>query len=133
VLGTLVALAVFGAALLDGVRRLPPRTIAVLAKTAPNALIAGFAVLLVAGWLLIAARCTGRRWLGALAVPLASAAVGLAEWRAHGHVVALSYVLNRTEAEGFFAAVAVGGALGAAWAAWWGGTRPPAPTDKEGA
>ncbi|HLJ60449.1 MAG TPA: hypothetical protein VKZ50_12025 [bacterium] len=113
--GTLVALGVFGAALLYGVRRLPPHTIAVVAKTAPNVLIATFAFALLAGWLLVVARCT--RWwrLRAFAVPIAAVAVGLAEWRAHGHLVALSYVLDRTEAEGFFAAVAVGGALGAAW------------------
>ncbi len=117
VAGTLVALAVFGVAILDGVRRLPPRAVAIATRTAPNVLIPAFAVLVIAGWLLVVARLTRSRVLAAAAVPLAAAGVALAWWRLHGQVVALSYVLDRPEANGFFAAVAVGGAAGAAWAA----------------
>ncbi|HXX37495.1 MAG TPA: hypothetical protein VEP50_04975 [bacterium] len=124
VLGTLVALAVFGLAILDGVRRLPPRTVAIVTRTAPNVLIPAFAVVLVAGWLLIAARLVRRRALGAAALPLAIAAVAVVWWRAHGQFVALSYVLDRPEANGFFAAVAIGGAAGAAWAARRAGASP---------
>ncbi|HYM69292.1 MAG TPA: hypothetical protein VEZ44_06835 [bacterium] len=129
-LGTLVALGVFGVAILDGVRRLPPHTIAVVAKTAPNVLIAAFALVLVAGWLFVVARCTRGRRLRALAVPIAAVAVGLAEWRAHGQLVALSYVLDRAEAEGFFAAVSAGGALGAAWGVWRAFAGRPAPGEE---
>ncbi len=117
VVGTLVALAAFGMAILDGVRRLPPRAVAITTRTAPNVLIPAFAVLVIAGWLLVVARLIRSRILGAASVPLATAGVALAWWRVHGQLVALSYVLDRPEANGFFAAVAVGGAAGAAWAA----------------
>ena len=58
-LGTVVAMAVFGAALLIGLHHLPPRTLAVLLKTAPDVLIILFILLIVAGWLLLIARAPG--------------------------------------------------------------------------
>jgi len=116
VLGTLAAMAVLGTVLLEGVRRLPPRTVAVLAKSAPDVLIVAFVVVIVGGWLLLLGRLLRQRWLGRIAVPLAALAVGIVWGRAHGSIVALSYVLDRPEANGFFAAVTVGGAIGGAWA-----------------
>lgn len=115
VAGTVIAAGVFGAAILGGVRRLPPRSVAVLARMTPEVLIPAFGIVLVAGWLLILGRLHALRWLRWAAVPLAAAAV-LAAWlRVHGQVLALAYVLDRPEVNGFFAAVAVGGAVGAAW------------------
>jgi len=115
-LGTLVAMGVLGAALLDGVRRLPPRTLAVLAKTAPDVLIVLFTLLIAAGWLLMIARAAGRLVAGRVAVLLAAVALAVLWQRGHAQIVALSYILDRPEANGFFASVAVGGGLGTAWA-----------------
>jgi len=131
VLGMLAAMAVFGAMLLEGVRRLPPRTIAVLARSAPDVLIVAFVIVMAGGWLLLLGRLLRVRWLGRIAVPLAVLAVGIAWVRAHGSIVALSYVLDRPEVNGFFAAVTVGGALAGAWAVRPGRTR--AETSREGA
>ena len=109
-------MAVFGAALLDGVRHLPARTLAVVAKTAPDVLIILFILLIVAGWLLVIARAGRRADLGRVAVLVVAVAIALAWQRDHGQIVALSYVLDRPEANGFFASVAIGGALGTVWA-----------------
>lgn len=116
VLGTLVTLAVFGAVLLDGVRHLPARTLAVLAKTAPDVLIIAFILLIVAGWLLVIARAGRRLDAGRVAALVAAVVIALAWQRNHGQIVALSYVLDRPEANGFFTSVAIGGALGTVWA-----------------
>lgn len=115
--GSLLALAVFGTALLVGVRQLPRDPQVWLGRTAPEALIIAFSGAVVAGWLIVAARLAGAAWLRRAAVPIAAAVVAVAWMRAHHTIVALSYVLDRPEANGFFAAVAVGGAVGSAWAA----------------
>jgi hypothetical protein len=115
--GSLLALAVFGAALLVGVRQLPRDPQVWLGRTAPEALIIAFSGAVLAGWLIIAARVARAPWLRRAAVPAAAAVMAVAWIRAHHTVVALSYVLDRPEANGFFAAVAVGGAVGSAWAA----------------
>lgn len=115
--GSLVALAVIGAALLLGVRQLPRGSQAWLGRSAPEALIIGFSAAILAGWLIVAARLAHLarpRWT---AVAVAAAVVVLAWIRAHHTVVALSYVLDRPEANGFFAAVTLGGTAGSAWAA----------------
>jgi hypothetical protein len=115
--GSLLALAVFGAGLLIGVRQLPRDPQVWLGRTAPEALIIAFSGAVLAGWLIVAARLARASWLRRAAVPVAAAVVAVAWIRAHHTVVALSYVLDRPEANGFFAAVAVGGAVGSAWAA----------------
>jgi cytochrome b subunit of formate dehydrogenase len=115
--GSLLALAVFGAGLLVGVRQLPRDPQVWLGRTAPEALIIAFSGTVLAGWLIVAARLARASWLRRAAVPVAAAVVALAWIRAHHMVIALSYVLDRPEANGFFAAVAVGGAVGSAWAA----------------
>jgi len=115
--GSLLALAVFGAALLVGVRQLPRDPQVWLGRTAPEALIIAFSGAVLAGWLIVAARLARASWLRRAAVPVAAAVVAVAWVRAHHTVVALSYVLDRPEANGFFAAVAVGGAVGSAWVA----------------
>jgi hypothetical protein len=114
--GTVAAMGVLGTVLLDGVRRLPARTLAVLAKTAPDALIVLFALAIASGWLLLAARAARRARAGRIAALAAAVALAIFWQRNHGQIVALSYVLDRPEANGFFASVAVGGALGSAWA-----------------
>ncbi|MHB8733086.1 MAG: hypothetical protein ACYDAB_15020 [bacterium] len=115
--GSLLALAVFGAALLVGVRQLPRGGQVWLGRTAPEALILGFSGTVLAGWLTVVARLARTSWLRWAALPVAAALVAVAWIRAHHTVVALSYILDRPEANGFFAAVAVGGAVGSAWAA----------------
>ncbi len=136
VAGTVVAAAIFGAAILEGVRRLPSQTVSGLARMTPEVLIPVFGTLLVAGSLLILGRLGRLRWLRWGAVPLAAAVV-LAAWlRAHGQALALAYVLDRPEVNGFFAAVAVGGAAGGAWAAGAGrraGRAQTAPASPPGA
>lgn len=112
--GTLVAAALIGAAVLVWVRRLPPRTLAAVARGAPEVLIPLFAILVLAGWLSIAGRLPVVRWLRWGAFPLAVVIVALAWLHAHGHLMALSYVLNPPEMSGLFAAVALGGAVGSA-------------------
>lgn len=119
--GSLAALAVFGAALLIGLRQLPRDVQVWLGRAAPEALIIGFTGAVLAGWLLVVARLARAAWLRRAATPLAAVVVAVAWIRAHHTVVALSYVLDRPEANGFFAAVAVGGAVGSAWAARRGG------------
>jgi hypothetical protein len=121
--GSLIGLAVLGAALLIGVRQLPRDGQVWLGRTAPEALIIGFSAAVLGGWLVIAMRLARVPWPRWTAVPVAAAAVAVAWIRAHHNVVAASYVLDRPEANGFFAAVAVGGALGSAWAAHRGVAR----------
>lgn len=115
--GSLLALAVFGAVLLVGVRQLPRDGQVWLGRTAPEALIIAFSGAVLAGWLIVAARVMRMSWPWWMAVPVAAVVVAVAWIRAHHTVVAVSYVLDRPEANGFFAAVAVGGAVGSAWAA----------------
>jgi len=88
----------------------------VLAKTAPDVLIVLFTLLIAAGWLLMIARAAGRLVAGRVAVLLAAVALAVLWQRGHAQIVALSYILDRPEANGFFASVAVGGGLGTAWA-----------------
>jgi hypothetical protein len=121
--GSLIGLAALGAALLIGVRQLPRDAQVWLGRTAPTALIIGFSAAVLAGWLIIAARLARAPWPRWTALPVAAAAVAVAWTRAHHTVVAVSYVLDRPEANGFFAAVAVGGAVGCAWAAHRGVAR----------
>ena len=132
--GSLVALGAIGTVLLAGVRLLPRASQVWLGRTAPEALIIAFATAIVAGWLVVVARVARVPHLRWAAVPVAAAAVVLAWTRAHHTVVAVSYVLDRPEANGYFAAVAVGGAVGSAWAARRGGgpvSRPPSPAGDE--
>lgn len=132
VAGALIALAVIGAALLMGVRQLPKGSQAWLGRTAPEALIIGFTGAIVAGWLIVAARLARLARFRWVAVPIAAAVMAVAWMRAHHLVVALSYVFDRPEADGFFAAVTLGGAAGSAWAARPVVERPraqPARTD----
>src|SRR5215472_480276 len=114
--GSLSGLAVLGAALLIGVRQLPRDAQVWLGRTAPEALIIGFSAAVIAGWLVIGMRVARLPWPRWTAMPVAAGAVAVAWIRAHHTVVAASYVLDRPEANGFFAAVAVGGAVGSAWA-----------------
>ncbi len=113
--GTFVGVAILAVTLVFGVRRLPSPAIAALSRTLPIPLTLGFFGLLVAGWVLVAGRLLGARWLRWAALPLGAVLTALAWILAHGHVVALSYVLDRPEVEGFFVSVALGGALGSAW------------------
>ena len=115
--GSLVALAAIGTVLVAGTRQLPRDSQVWLGRTAPEALIIGFGAAILAGWLVVAARLAHVPHLRWAAVPVSAAVVALAWIRAHHTVVALSYVLDRPETNGFFAAVAVGGAVGSAWAA----------------
>jgi len=133
--GSLVALGVIGTALLAGIRQLPREGQVWVGRTAPEALIIVFATAIVAGWLVVVARLARVAWLRWAAVPVAAAAVALAWTRAHHSVVALSYVLDRPEANGLFVAVAVGGSVGSVWAARRGGgsARRPVPPAPSGA
>ncbi len=90
--------------------------LAAVVRGTPEVLIPLFAILVLAGWLSIAGRLRVVRWLRWGAFPLAIVIVALAWLRAHGQLVALSYVLDRPEMNGFFAAVTLGGALGSAGA-----------------
>jgi hypothetical protein len=115
--GSFAALGLIGAALLLGLRHLPREDALWLNRTAPPALIAGFAGAVLAGWLIIgasAARVRRFRWA---AVPAAAVVVALLWVRMHHMIIVLSYVLDRPEANGFFAAVGLGGGAGSAWAA----------------
>jgi len=132
VLGTVIAAGIFGTAILQGVRRLPPPTVAGLARMTPDVLIPIFGALLVAGWLVMFGRLAGVRWLWWGAAPIAAGVMLLGWLRAHGQVLALAYVLDRPEVNGFFAAVAVGGAAGGAWAVRAGQTAPPAQRGEAG-
>ena len=113
--GTVVAGAVFGTALFLGVRHLPSSAVAFLARTAPVLLIIGFIALILAGWVLTLGVLVRLRGLRRAALPLGVAVTALAWILVRGHVLALSYVLEHTEAEAFFASVTLGGAVGAAW------------------
>ncbi len=126
VAGTGIMAGLVGIAVLVWVRRLPPQTVAALARGTPEALVPAFGMLVLAGWLLIAGRLRHLRWLRRGAVPLAVAFVALAWLRAHGQLMALSYVLDRPEVNGFFVSVALGGAVGSAWAVRTGRRAAPA-------
>ena len=117
VAGAGTALAVIGGVLLLIVRPLPRGTQVWLERTVPGALIFGFTAAVLAGWLLVAGRAARVPRLRPAAVPVAAAAAAIAWTGAHHVVIALSYVFDRPEASGFFAAVALGGGVGAAWAA----------------
>jgi hypothetical protein len=127
--GSIVALAAIGALLLLGLRALPRGAEGWLVRTAPQALIIGFTGAIVAGWIIAAARVLRLPYAGWAAVPVGAAAIAVAWTRAHPTVIALSYVLDRPEANGFFAAVAVGGAVGSAWGARGGGRAAGAAGD----
>jgi hypothetical protein len=128
--GSLVALAVLGTALLVGVRQLPREAQTWLGRTATETLIIGFSGAIVAGWLLVAGRLARVSPLRRAAVPIAAAAVAAAWIGARHTIVALSYVLDRPEANGFFAAVALGGGAGSAWMARNGGLAVPRRTEE---
>ncbi|HLW48888.1 MAG TPA: hypothetical protein VKW09_14125 [bacterium] len=128
--GSLVALAVFGAALLVGVRQLPHAAQAWLGRTASEALIIGFAGAIVAGWLLVAGRLLRLPYVRRAAVPIAAVAAAAGWIGARHTMVALSYVLDRPEANGFFAAVAIGGGVGSAWMARTTGGPIPRQADE---
>ncbi len=119
--GTVAAAVLMGGAALLWVRRLSPPVLAAVARGTPEVLIPLFAILVLAGWLWIAARMGPARRLRWAAFPLAVVMVALAWLRAHGQVMALSYVLDRPEMNGLFAAVALGGAVGSAGAVVAGG------------
>jgi hypothetical protein len=142
VAGTAIAAAVFGSALILGVRHLPSPALVVLARTAPVSLVVGFLALILAGWVIVLALLLRIRGLPQAALPLGAIGTALAWMLARGHVLALSYALDHPEAQGFFASVALGGAIGSAWGAWRAAgedlTReasveynPPAPDDPE--
>ena len=63
---------------------------------------------------LLIARAARRVRAGRIAALLAAIALAVLWQRNHGQIVALSYVLDRPEANGFFASVAVGGAIDSA-------------------
>jgi hypothetical protein len=113
--GTVLAALVFGGAFLVGTRNLPVPVLNVLARTAPVSLIIGFIVVIVAGWILIAGMVLRMPGLRSAALFVGLVATFLAWILVRGHVLALTYVLERTEVEGFFVSVALGGAVGAAW------------------
>lgn len=123
VVGAGIAFAAIGAVLVLLVRPLPRGPQVWLERTAPGALIFGFTAAVIAGWLLVAGRLARMPRLRLAAVPVAAVVATLAWTGAHHLVIALSYVLDRPEANGFFAAVALGGGVGAAWAARRGEAR----------
>jgi len=126
--GAVIALAAIGTALLVGLRALPHEAEGWLVRTGPQALIIGFTGAIVAGWIVALGRVLRVPYAGWAAVPVGAAAIAVAWTRAHHTVIALSYILDRPEANGFFAAVAVGGAVGSAWGAR-GGRRTRAAGD----
>jgi hypothetical protein len=115
VAGSLIALAVFGVVILVGVRNLPKDAQGWLGRNATEALIIGFIGAMVAGWLAITARAARWPYARWIIVPAAAVAAAAAWTGARHTIVALSYVLDRPEANGFFAAVALGGAAASAW------------------
>lgn len=85
------------------------------ARAVPIPLTLGCGTLLIAAALSAAGRSSEMAWLRFAAVPVAATAA-LAAWVfARGWVREASYVLDRAETLIFFVAVAVGGAVGAAW------------------
>jgi hypothetical protein len=114
--GTLVAAAVFGIAVLDGIPALPADIGAAVARVAPEVLVPGFVMLLVTGWLLLAGRVPGLSWLRWWALPLSASAMFVAWVHDRERVLFLVSMLDRPEFTGFFASVAVGGSLVSAWA-----------------
>jgi hypothetical protein len=85
------------------------------ARVVPIPFTLGCGTLLIAAALSAAGRSSEMAWLRFAAVPVAATAA-LAAWVfARGWVREASYVLDRAETLIFFVAVAVGGAMGAAW------------------
>lgn len=86
-----------------------------VARAVPIPLTLGCGALLIAASLSVAGRFYHIAWLRMAAAP-AAAGAALAAWAlARGWVVAASSILDRAETAVFFAAVAVGGAVGSAW------------------
>jgi hypothetical protein len=121
--GTLLAMGVFGAVLIVGRVLIQP-----IVATVPilgDLFTVCFGIALVAGWLVIAAQIPALGWLRRTSLPLALAAVTVAWAEAHAAVMSLVFVLDQREMNGFFASVAVGGAVGSTWTVCrWPGTRP---------
>jgi hypothetical protein len=116
VMGTCLAGAVFGAAVLLILRYLHGPAVVQLARVLSEILVPGFGILVLTGWLLIAGLALGSGWIRRAAFPVAAATVLLTFPRIHAHIPALITTLARPEMNGLFASVAVGGALGSAWA-----------------
>lgn len=74
-----------------------------------------FGIVMVAGWLVLAARIPALAWLRAAALPVALPVVTLVWALAHGRAVSVVNVLGQHEIIGLFAAVALGGAVGSVW------------------
>ena len=74
-----------------------------------------FGIVMVAGWLVLAARIPALAGLRAAALPVALPAVTLAWALAHGRAASVVNVLDQHEIIGLFAAVALGGAVGSVW------------------
>jgi hypothetical protein len=115
-IGTCLAGGLIAAAVLLWVRRLPPPALAALTRDAPEVLVPFFAIVVLAGWLDIAARLPAARWLRRRTGLLAVLVVAFFWLRAHGRLMALSYVLDRPEMNVFFIAVALGGSAASAGA-----------------
>jgi hypothetical protein len=98
------------------IARGPIQTIVALIPILPDFFVVCFGIVLVAGWLVIAGRMPAVERLRLFALPLALAAVTIAWAGAHAQAVSVVYVLDQHEIVGLFSAVAVGGAVGSAWA-----------------
>jgi hypothetical protein len=118
VIGTCLAGAVFGTLVLLVLRYLHGPAVVQLARALSEILVPGFGILVLTGWLLIAGMLLRSRWLRRAAFPVAAAAVLLAYPRVHAHMPTLITTLARPEMNGLFVSVAVGGALGSAWAVY---------------
>ncbi|HEX4834807.1 MAG TPA: hypothetical protein VFW01_00585 [bacterium] len=111
--GTLLAMGVFGGILIAGRALIQP-----IVATVPilgDLFTVCFGIALVAGWLVIAGQIPALGWLRWTSLPLALAAVTVVWAEAHAAAVSLVYVLDQREMNGFFASVAVGGAVGSTW------------------
>lgn len=74
-----------------------------------------FGIVMVTGWLVLAARIPALARLRAAALPVALPAVTLVWALAHAQAAAAVNVLDQHEITGLFAAVALGGAAGSVW------------------
>jgi hypothetical protein len=112
--GTVAGLAA-GLAVFVLAGRVPGLTSGSAARAVPIPLTLGCGALTIAAAMSAAARSSRIAWIRFAAVPVAAAAA-LAAWVfAREWVLEASYVLDRAETLVFFVAVAVGGAVGAAW------------------
>jgi hypothetical protein len=118
VIGTCLAGAVCGTLVLLVLRYLHGPAVVQLARGLSEILVPGFGILVLTGWLLIAGLVLGSRWIRRAAFPVAAATVLLAYPRIHAHMPALIAALARPEMNGLFVSVAVGGAVGSAWAVY---------------